>query len=159
LIKIYLKKLNRVKSVKHKYIMGNTVSVKKINFEDMQNAINSENIIIINTLPADKQACLIKKTVDINNEIEILNNSLSSNKDITVVIYGMNASDETIVNKYNQLLRLGLSNVYVYPGGLFEWLLLQDIYGDDVFQTSKKELDILKYKGKRIIGNQLMLTN
>ena len=116
--------------------------VKKINFEDMQNAINSENIIIINTLPADTQACLIKNTVDINNEIEILNNSLSSNKDITVVIYGMNASDETIVNKYNQLLRLGLSNVYVYPGGLFEWLLLQDIYGDDVFQTSKKELDI-----------------
>jgi len=159
LIKIYLKKLNRVKLVKHKYIMGNSVSVKKINFEDMQNAINSENIIIINTLPADIQACLIKKTVDINNEIEILNNSLSSNKDITVVIYGMNASDETIVNKYNQLLRLGLSNVYVYPGGLFEWLLLQDIYGDDAFQTSKKELDILKYKGKRIIGNQLMLTN
>jgi hypothetical protein len=139
--------------------MGNTVSVKKINFEDMQNAINSENIIIINTLPADTQACLIKNTVDINNEIEILNNSLSNNKDITVVIYGINASDETIVNKYNQLLRLGLSNVYVYPGGLFEWLLLQDIYGDDVFQTSKKELDILKYKGKRIIGNQLMLTN
>ena len=37
-------------------------------------------------------------------------------------------------------------NVYVYPGGLFEWLLLQDIYGEDNFPTTLKELDILKYK-------------
>ena len=43
-------------------------------------------------------------------------------------------------------MSLGLTEVYVYPGGLFEWLLLQDIYGDDSFPTTKKELDILKYK-------------
>ena len=30
---------------------------------------------------------------------------------------------------------------------MFEWLLLQDIYGDDEFPTTTKELDILKYKG------------
>jgi len=139
--------------------MGNSVSVKKINFEDMQNTINDNNAIIINTLPENKQECLIKGTVCINKEVEILNNSLSKNKDIVIVIYGMNASDETIVKKYNQLLGLGFNNVYVYPGGLFEWLLLQDIYGDDLFQTSKKELDILRFKGNRIMGNQLMLTN
>ena len=40
-----------------------------------------------------------------------------------------------------------------YPGGVFEWLLLQDIYGNDNFPTTKKELDILKYKPKRqIVG-------
>jgi hypothetical protein len=31
-------------------------------------------------------------------------------------------------------------------GGLFEWLMLQDIYGYDEFPTTKKELDFLKYK-------------
>ena len=139
--------------------MGNSVSVKRINFEDMQNVINDVNTIIINTMNSNNQDCLIEKTVSINEEIQILNNSLTKNKDITIVVYGMNASDESIVKKYNQLISLGFMNVYVYPGGLFEWLLLQDIYGDDTFKTTKKELDILKFKGQRIIGGQLMLRN
>ena len=29
---------------------------------------------------------------------------------------------------------------------MFEWLCLQDIYSSDLFPTTKKELDILKYK-------------
>ena len=70
----------------------------------------------------------------------------------------MNASDETIVRKYNQLTSLGLINVVIYPGGLFEWLLLQDIFCNEDFPTTKKELDILKYKGNKL-GNRLMLTN
>jgi hypothetical protein len=81
---------------------------------------------------------------------------LSSNTGSRIVIYGLNASDETIVTKYNQLTSLGFYNVYVYPGGLFEWLLLQDIYGFDTFQTTKKELDILKYKGRRVFGVMLL---
>jgi hypothetical protein len=72
----------------------------------------------------------------------------SSRTNARIVIYGMNSSDESIVAKYNQLNKLGFTNIYVYVGGLFEWLLLQDIYGDDMFKTTKKELDILKFKGK-----------
>ena len=37
-------------------------------------------------------------------------------------------------------------NVFIYSGGMFEWLCLQDIYGNELFPTTKKELDILKYK-------------
>jgi len=40
-----------------------------------------------------------------------------------------------------------VANLYVYIGGLFEWLLLQDIYGDEEFPTTSKIIDILKYKG------------
>ena len=36
-------------------------------------------------------------------------------------------------------------NVFIYSGGMFEWLCLQDIYGNELFQQ-QKELDILKYK-------------
>ena len=58
----------------------------------------------------------------------------------------MNTNDENIYKKYKQLVSLGVANIYIYPGGLFEWLCLQDIYGEELFPTTKKELDILKYK-------------
>jgi hypothetical protein len=52
---------------------------------------------------------------------------------------------------------MGFINVYLYPGGLFEWLLLQDIYGDDYFPTTIKEFDIFKYKPDDIINTFLLL--
>jgi len=131
-------------------VMGNTQSnsVRKINFEDVIISISDPNTIIINTLPNDTQSCLIDKTVSYLRETELLNAFLSSSKtNIKIVIYGMNSSDESIVVKYNQLKKLGFTNIHVYVGGLFEWMLLQDIYGDEMFKTTKKELDILKFKG------------
>lgn len=136
--------------------MGNRSSVQKINFEDMQYAITDHDTIIINTMKSELQDCLIYRTVSIHNEVELLNQLLNTNTGTRIVIYGINASDETIVTKYNQLTSLGFYNVYVYPGGLLEWLLLQDIYGSDAFRTTKKELDILKYKGRRVFGVMLL---
>jgi hypothetical protein len=46
--------------------------------------------------------------------------------------------------------------VFVYPGGLFEWLMLQDIYGQNDFPTTKKELDILRFKPPKILNVQLL---
>jgi hypothetical protein len=136
--------------------MGNRSSVQKINFEDMQYAITENETIIINTLSNELQDCLICRTISARDEVELLNKYLQSNTGVRIIIYGINASDETIVTKYNQLVGLGFYNVFVYPGGLFEWLLLQDIYGTDSFQTTKKELDILKYKGRRVFGVMLL---
>ena len=126
--------------------MGNTdSSIKKINYEDIQDKIN--DCILINTLSVTEQKCLIKNTIRIEDEEKIINNLLKTyNKNYKIYIYGKNSNDESIYKKYNQILTLGLTEVYVYPGGLFEWLLLQDIYGDDCFPTISKELDILKYK-------------
>ena len=59
-------------------------------------------------------------------------------------------NDEKMYKKYEQLVALGFTNVYVYVGGMFEWLLLQDIYGSELFPTTSEELDILKYKSQRI---------
>lgn len=136
--------------------MGNRSSVQKINFEDMQFAITDNETIIINTIKSELQDCLIYRTLPIHNEVEIINHLLNTNTGTRIVLYGINSSDETIVTKYNQLASLGFYNVYVYPGGLFEWLLLQDIYGTDAFRTTKKELDILKYKGRRVFGVMLL---
>ena len=83
---------------------------------------------------------------EIQKEEILMNRYLNSNKNIRIIIYGRNSNDETIYKKYNQLINLGFTNVYLYLGGLFEWLLLQDIYGFDDFPTTSRQLDILKYK-------------
>ena len=138
--------------------MGASQSVRKINFEDMQNFIVDPNIIIINTLPSTVQDCLIINTVKASDETIVLNDLLKKNNNRPVVVYGMNACDDVIVTKYNQLIKLGFTNVYVYPGGLFEWLLMQDVYGTESFPTTKKELDILRFKGD-VLSKRLMITH
>jgi hypothetical protein len=128
--------------------MGNTYTIRKINFEDMQKFVKDTGCIIINTLHMDRQHCLITGTIDANNETNTINHIIKTDLERKIVIYGENACDEGLVNKYNQLLKLGFSNVHIYAGGMFEWLLLQDIYGDDFFPTTRKCSDILSFKGK-----------
>lgn len=131
--------------------MGQLNSINKINYEDMQIVINSNDYLIINTLELDNQECLILNTLSPEKEITEINKYLKDNKKIKIVIYGENSVDNKIIDKYNQLYKLGFVNLYVYIGGLFEWLLLQDIYGDEEFPTTNKIIDILKYKGKNKI--------
>ncbi len=127
--------------------MGNSQSIQKINFEDMQTVYkNPEIYLLMNTLPTSEQNCLILNTLSPQQEETLMNRYLNSNKNIRIIIYGRNSNDETIYKKYNQLLNLGFINVYLYLGGLFEWLMLQDIYGYDDFPTTTRQLDILKYK-------------
>ena len=137
--------------------MGNSQSIKKINFEDMQTVIkNPEIYLIINTLPSEKQECLIINTIQIEQEESIINKYIKENQKIRVIIYGKNCNDELVDKKYQQLLSLGYSNVFIYRGGLFEWLLLQDIFGKELFPTNKKEMDILKYKSAPILNISLI---
>lgn len=139
--------------------MGNSQSSSiKINYEDIQFIIkNPEGHLLINTLSNTEQNCLIINTININNEENIINSCIKRGaKDIKIVIYGKNSNDEKIYNKYNQLTSLGFYNVYIYTGGLFEWLMLQDIYGEKEFPTTKKELDILKYKPNQVLNIQLI---
>lgn len=67
------------------------------------------------------------------------------------MVYGKNCNDEKIYEKEEQLRKLGFSNTFIYTGGLFEWLMLQDIYGNSEFPTTSYDLDILKYKPNKII--------
>lgn len=137
--------------------MGNSQSMQKINYEDMQTVIkNPEIYLIINTLPQSEQQCLIVNTTLANNEEDIINRFIKENKSIRIIIYGRNCNDETINKKYQQLYSLGFYNIFVYLGGIFEWLMLQDIYGKDLFPTTKKELDLLKYKSNQLLSISLL---
>jgi hypothetical protein len=139
--------------------MGNKVSTSiKVNYEDIQYILkNQEGHLLINTLPESEQDCLIISTVNIRNEEVIVNKYIQhGKKDIKIVVYGKNCNDEKIYNKYNQLSSLGFYNVFVYTGGMFEWLMLQDIYGENDFPTTKKQLDILKFKPNKVLNIPLL---
>ena len=132
--------------------MGNqhaaTIQNHKINFEDMQKAVKQRELCtLIHTLPVYEQKCLILGTL-LAEEEEARINGLLQQKSFQkqIVLYGRNCHDETCMKKYQQLVGLGFSNVYMYSGGMFEWLLLQEIYGHDEFPTTEKFLDLLKYK-------------
>ena len=138
--------------------MGNSTSViKNINFEDMQYSINDTTSIIINTLDETNQKCLIKATVAIDKEVEFLNAQLVKDKNIRIIIYGMNSCDGDTNKKYEQLIGFGFYNVYIYQGGLFEWLILQDIYGKELFPTTSSESDFLKYKGSSHFNIKMLM--
>lgn len=124
--------------------------MRKINFEDMQSASNDDNYIIINTMTKDLQHCLITNTISANVEESLINQLINNCKNKKIIIYGKNTNDERVLKKYNQLFSFGFKDIHVYLGGMFEWLLLQDIYGVEEFPTTMIERDILKYKPDRI---------
>jgi hypothetical protein len=124
---------------------------KKIGFEDVvESRRRQEKYVLINTLPPSKQACLIAGTLDLREEEAFVNTLLTKYTDVSkhIILYGLNATDETPYQKQRQLLSLGISEVWVYSGGLFEWLLLQDIYGETEFPTTTpaKKNDMLKFR-------------
>ena len=141
--------------------MGQSQSVsRKVNFEDIQYLLNKDNeFILINTLDEKEQSCLIKNTVSIENEVKYINHFMTQNININIIIYDKNANAPNLMKKYEQLSGLGFTNVFIYPGGLFEWLLLQDIYGMEDFPTTKQERDHLKYKGRSIFTSLLLKNN
>ena len=127
--------------------------IHKIGFEDIKIAIkHPSNYCIINTLPISFQDCLILNTISYLAEEKIVNDMISSYNSIQtkIIIYGLNSQDESAEKKYTQLVSLGLEHVYLYSGGLFEWALLRDIYGQSQFPTTSNVSDILKYRNSAL---------
>jgi hypothetical protein len=120
-----------------------------IGFEDVKSAIQDHTVkkyIIINTLPANNQDCLIRYTIHAKDEEHVMNEFLLIDADIHIIVYGRNSTDENANRKYKQIQKLGFDNVYLYTGGLFEWLLLQEVYGKTEFPTTTVCRDILQYR-------------
>lgn len=145
--------------------MGNNSSIqnKIYSYKDVQLLIKRNTIhqdrtngeyLLINTLPSEKQNCLIKNTCPANEEERIINELLSENRDCIICIYGEHSCDASIHTKYEQLSKIGFTNVYMYTGGLFEWLCLQDIYSETYFETIGKHNEILDYSPREKRRNQ-----
>lgn len=120
----------------------------KLGFEDVLYGIHhNSQCIFINTMPHNLQNCLIQNTLLIDIEEKTINELMNQTKFQTkIILYGKNSTDNSCDKKYKQLCELGFSEVYIYVGGMFEWLLLQDIYSNNEFPTTTKINDILLYK-------------
>jgi hypothetical protein len=138
--------------------MGNSQSIQKINFEDVQTILkNHDSYLLIHTLDGNEQDCLIPYTISANQEETVINQMMKmGKKGKKIMIYGKHCNDEKIYKKYDQLTSLGFYDVSLYCGGIFEWLLLQDIYGENEFPTTIKELDLLRFKPSQRIGISLL---
>lgn len=124
--------------------MGVMYSMPSYNYHQLQDRLNKNDIILINTLPLSRQNCLIKGTLSASIEEDFMNKLKNKNKEI--VIYGIHHTDISVIKKYNQLKKLGFKNVYIYFGGMYEWLLLQEVFDKINFQTDGFIKDIVDYK-------------
>ena len=58
--------------------MGNTTTINKVNFEDIQWIIGgSSPYLLINTLDKSNQGCLIQGTIAIDQEVAIINKNIN----------------------------------------------------------------------------------
>ena len=126
---------------------------KKINIEEMQRILETpEKYIVIHTLNSEYQDSIIPGTVQDTREESIINEMLTriDIPDKPIIVYGKNARDETPVTKVNQLKSLGFRDISIYSGGMFEWLLLNEVYGSNEFpvenRSRNKIHDIWKYR-------------
>ena len=112
--------------------MGNKYS-GIANHEDVLNTVMSRGLLI--HIMEHKQQILIQGTLSADIEEDAINNAINKEEyDKLIVIYGKNSQvAEDLVKKQKQLMSLGFKNVKIYIGGLFEWALLQDVYGSKEF--------------------------
>ena len=148
--------------IPHKSIPITLAGNNKVGFNDMMHFckshksddVENNRTIIINTLPLTEQNHLIPNTLSYQSEEGIINSIMGDYRrdltNYTVIIYGKHCADDTVDKKYKQMIRLGFSNTFIYYGGLFEWMLLQDIYGTENFPTTNLSItDPLKYSPRR----------
>jgi hypothetical protein len=126
--------------------MGNAIQATA-NYDD----IRHNQCLLIHTM--EDESILIERTLTIEKETAKINGLLADHSyDTHIVVYGKNVDDyEVLVQKRNQLLKLGFRHVWFYPGGLFEWILLRDVFGTRQFPTTVDVKDILKYRPRSAI--------
>jgi hypothetical protein len=120
-------------------------SYQHYTFKELQNKLENKKseFILLNTLPIQEQNYLIKGTINATLENDFINGLVKKDKNKEIIIYGRDHHDMKVIEKYNKLKKIGFTNVYIYFGGLFEWSLLQEIYGQSNFQTDGNVSDPL----------------
>ena len=124
-------------------------NVSKVSPLDIADIINKKsrhhaNTLIISTLNIEYEHFVIQGTVPIQEEADLINKLISKKSfETKIIIYGKNSSDERIYEKYNQLVKHGFTYCSVYVGGLFEWLLLQEVCGREEFPTKTECVHVL----------------
>jgi hypothetical protein len=112
-------------------------SYQHYTFKELQKKIDNHKgeFILLNTLPIQEQNYLIKGTVNAVLENDFINGLVKKDRNKEIIIYGRDHHDMRVIEKYNKLKKIGFTKIFIYFGGIFEWSLLQEIYGVQNFQT------------------------
>jgi len=119
--------------------------------------------LIIGTLTSEEEETVINGMLEDGEEGMNENTQHSEDgmmlglDDVLIVVYGQGSGDESVLKKVKLLRSLGFENTFCYLGGMMEWLLLRDIYGDVEFPLCvgggggdvSKNVDPLFYKMER----------
>jgi hypothetical protein len=133
--------------------MGNSPIIRRASFEDVQFSREGK-CLVISVLSEQEQSVLIKGTAPAGEEVRLVEDALRHKREI--VVYGLHSSDFRVVTKCEQLLKLGGQPI-AYIGGIFEWLLLQDIYGTEAFPTTGFTLDHLRFKPNNVLAVKYLM--
>lgn len=83
-----------------------------------------------------------------DNDDDVKDKDQQRNVPRKIILYGKNAQDKSPWAKRRELIRVyGFeeTEITIYVGGLFEWMLLQEIYGPTLFPTTIVEKDLLRF--------------
>jgi hypothetical protein len=126
-----------------------TLTDQLVSFKTLQEM--TPNMVLIHTFKPEEQHCLIRGSLTAAKEMAMVQELMSDSttRDVMMVVYGRNYMDPKPYQQADHLRQLGFRRVYVYAGGLFEWLMLHDLYGAEAFPLVKtdstKDEDPLKY--------------
>lgn len=115
--------------------------IRRCNFETV-NMARHDGVII----SAGPLVSYIEGTVDGDKANQVLDKCLREDPSKLVVFYGLNSTDSAPLHRWNNATQLGLENAHVYCGGMFEWLILGELYGNDMFPVTSIQDDLLKFK-------------
>lgn len=144
----------------HKILLVTTIGVEFIPSYHVLDWKKEDGIpLIFGTLTSEEEEAVINGMLDEGEESMNENTQhtedgmLVSLDDVLIVVYGQGSGDESALKKVKLLRSLGFGNTFCYLGGMMEWLLLRDIYGEVEFPllcgVVSKNVDPLFYKMER----------
>ena len=121
------------------------MQIKEIGVTDFIKLIRTDRVLLFNGLKKQYHSCVIPGTIPYSDMRKVIKNM--SVEHIPVVYcanYSCNASHKFAEKKLGHL-----ETVYIYSGGVFEWLLLQKKYGKKKYPTSGDcDIENMKHREK-----------
>jgi hypothetical protein len=112
------------------------MQIKEIGVTDFKKLLGTGKVLLFNGLKKQYHSCVIPGTIPYPAMRKVIKNM--EEEDIAIVYcanYSCNASH--------------LETVYIYSGGIFEWLLLQKKYGKKKYPTSGDcDIENMKHRQK-----------
>jgi rhodanese-related sulfurtransferase len=121
------------------------MQIKQIGVTDFKKLLGTGRVLLFNALKKDYHSCVIPGTIPYTVMKKVIKNM--KEEDI-VVVYCANYSCN-LSHKFAEKKLGHLETVYIYSGGVFEWLLLQKKYGKKKYPSSEDcDIDNMQHREK-----------